>query len=198
MLISPLEDTGVCNSPSTSKESDRTVSEPADIDPADCTSVAPPDSRVRLDPEVLVTAAETVIVPLVSIRTFPAANCETKSEARMLAEAAALASKPPFKNWPPVVGESVMVIEVAKNVGVIERLVPTKESLVNVSVLAPTGMFGVNPRPVKVATPLASVFTVTDETAVPPLTRSTSAVAVTVTWYGVDPPRAFSPPVSRS
>ena len=92
-------------------------------------------------------------------------------------------SKLPFTNKPSVVPEEVMFTADAIWLGVIVRDVPRNASEVNVRVLAPTPTFEVNPRSVNVATP-PTVLTVTEVTAFPDApTRSTCAVAVTVTSY---------------
>jgi hypothetical protein len=72
--------------------------------------------------------------PELSITTLRTVISETRSEASMSVAVAAFASKTPSTNLPPVVPESLTVIEVATNVGATERVVPTKASEVTVKV----------------------------------------------------------------
>ena len=86
--------------------------------------------KVRSFVAVLVSPAETVIFPALSIRTFEPARAVIKSAARILVAAAAVAWKTPSMNFPSVVTESAIVIDEATKVGVTERVVPTNASAV--------------------------------------------------------------------
>jgi hypothetical protein len=120
----------------------------------------PAHVKVKLFVELLVSPVDTAMLPALSIVTFLAVMAETKSSARMLVADAPFAWKTPSINWPAVVPELVIEIEVATNVGVTDSEVPTNASAVTVKVWAEPLTPDWKPMFEKVATPSREVVVV--------------------------------------